>query len=241
MIARAMKSATMVALLLLSLVALADGAKPARYLPEGRLDLAYALPPPPAADTHAARHDLGAVIEAQSARTPETIAAAQADQEVSAFRFADVLGPGFAAARLPLTDAFLQRSCREAATLTAAAKKHWKRPRPPVQSPDVKPVLGFATDGSYPSGHATCGYLWAILLAEIVPEKRDALYARGLAYGRNRVVGGVHFPSDVDAGRLGAAVVAAAFMAEPAFRRDLDAVRTELRAAVSLAPATTAR
>ena len=64
---------------------------------------------------------------------------------------------------------------------------------------------------------------------KIRPEKRAELFARGWEYGENRVVGGVHFQTDVDAGRIDAAVIAAAFMRHPDFRNDFSAAKSELR------------
>ena len=49
----------------------------------------------------------------------------------------------------------------------------------------------------------------AILLANMVPEKRGELFARGWDYGWSRVVGGVHFPTDIESGRIEATAMAA--------------------------------
>jgi acid phosphatase (class A) len=76
----------------------------------------------------------------------------------------------------------------------------------------------------------------AILLANMVPEKREALFARGWEYGRNRVVGGVHYPSDVEAGRIEATVLVSAMMQNPAFKTDFAASRAELRQVIGLTP-----
>jgi acid phosphatase (class A) len=201
-------------------------------------DLTRYLAPPPAAGSAADRRDIAEVLAVQAARTEAEATAAQADQAPSVFRFADVLGPWFTAERLPLTDALAARACREASGATAAAKAYWRRPRPYVASDEVKPVISHTTQGSYPSGHATCGQLWAIVLAELVPEQRAALFERGHRYGWNRVIGGVHYPSDVEAGRTAAAVIAAALFANPAFQADLAATRAELRTALAAGKAT---
>jgi len=211
-------------------------AAPARYLAPGDPDLVRFLPPPPAAGSPEQARDLAAVLEAQAARTPAQVETARLDQDVSVGRFADVLGPGFTAERLPRTFALAGKACRESSMVIAAAKRHWNRPRPYRVSPQVQVVITNATDGSYPSGHAACGYLWSILMADLLPAQRDALFARGIAYGQSRTVGGVHYPTDVAAGRTGAAVIAAALFASPAFRADLEAARAELGAA-GLAPA----
>ena len=47
----------------------------------------------------------------------------------------------------------------------------------------------------------------AILLAAMVPEKRAEIFARGWEYGENRLVAGVHFPSDIESGRIAATAV----------------------------------
>ena len=71
----------------------------------------------------------------------------------------------------------------------------------------------------------------AILLAQIVPEKRDALFARGREYGENRVIDGVHYPSDIEAGRIDGTLVAAALMANPEFQKAFAEAKVEVRAA----------
>ena len=68
----------------------------------------------------------------------------------------------------------------------------------------------------------------------MVPEKSAALYARGAEYGLNRVLAGVHFPSDVEAGRISATVIAAAMMRNPNFQKEFEAAKIELRRALGL-------
>jgi acid phosphatase (class A) len=227
-------SALLAGLMILAALAWAP-AWAAPYLTPGDVDLWRFLAPPPAAGSAAHDRDMAAVLDAQASRGEAEVTAARLDQEVDVGRFADVLGPGLTGERLPKTFALGQKACREASAVAGEAKKHWQRPRPFVTNPEVKPILSTSADRSYPSGHATCGYLWAILLGDMLPEQRDALFARGVRYGMNRVVGGVHYPTDVEAGRLGAAVIAAMMFANPAFRRDFEAGRVELRAALGYA------
>lgn len=87
---------------------------------------------------------------------------------------------------------------------------------------------------SYPSGHSTYGAVTAILLANMVPEKRRELFARGWDYGESRVVGGVHFPTDVESGRIEATAMVALMMQNAEFRADLAAARVELRRSLGL-------
>lgn len=215
------------------------------YLAPGQVDLTRVLPPPPDSASAAGKRDLQGNLDAQKKRTAKTLARAQADALVSIYRFDDVLGPDFTKDKLPKTDAFLAKAWSNAAPLVNAAKDYWHRPRPFLASDKihapadmVKGVTG--NDGrvsfAYPSGHSSFGVFNAILLAEMVPEKRSALFARGWEYGENRVVGGVHFPTDVEAGRIDAAVIAAAEMQNPSFAADLAEAKAELRAALGLMP-----
>jgi acid phosphatase (class A) len=88
---------------------------------------------------------------------------------------------------------------------------------------------------SYPSGHSTFGAMTAILLSDMVPEKRAELFRRGWYYGQERVIAGVHFPTDLEAGRIQASIIAAQLMQSPDFQKDFAAARTELRGVLGLA------
>ncbi|HEX8056091.1 MAG TPA: phosphatase PAP2 family protein, partial [Novosphingobium sp.] len=92
-------------------------------------------------------------------------------------------------------------------------------------------------DGSYPSGHSALGWGWALVLAELAPEKADAILQRGRDFGQSRLVCNAHWASDVDAGRLVAAATVARLHADPVFTADLAAARQELRQQPRYAPA----
>jgi membrane-associated phospholipid phosphatase len=87
---------------------------------------------------------------------------------------------------------------------------------------------------SYPSGHSTFGTVCAILLADMVPEKRAELFARGRDYGASRLVVGAHFPDDVENGRTVGTLAAGVMMENARFQRDFLEARTVLRAALGL-------
>jgi len=128
----------------------------------------------------------------------------------------------------------MRRVVSDAGYSTSKAKKRYARPRPfvvnkqPTCSPDFEKVM--STDGSYPSGHSTAGWAWALVLSELAPDRADAVLARGRAYGQSRVVCNVHWESDVIEGRTMAAAVVAKLHADPAFRADMEAAKGELAA-----------
>ena len=84
-------------------------------------------------------------------------------------------------------------------------------------------------NASYPSGHSTFGTVDSIILANMLPEKAAQIYDRAEAYRFNREIGGVHYPSDVAAGRIAGTVIVAFMQQSPAFREAYTAARTELR------------
>ncbi|GAB2809842.1 phosphatase PAP2 family protein [Dyella kyungheensis] len=218
-------------MLLIGQPALADGTVPDRT----SIALSTLLPPPPAAGTAAATQDLQAVLAAQRSRTSAEQSAAKADMERSVFRFADALGLSMQAATLPKTALFFGRVADFDKAEVKDAKLYWRRARPPVTSDQVHPLSQEKPDDwSYPSGHATFGYTAAVLLANMVPEKRAAIFARADLYAQHRVVMGVHFPSDVEAGRLAGTVIGAQLLQQADWQADYQAARAELRAALQL-------
>ena len=58
------------------------------------------------------------------------------------------------------------------------------------------------TNSSYPSGHTTKGWAFALVLSEINPDRQDEILKRGFEYGESRVIVGFHYQSDVDAARV---------------------------------------
>jgi acid phosphatase (class A) len=205
----------------------------ARYLDPSQVDLIHILAPPPAPQSPAGKADIGAVLAAQAARSDADILAAQADDQTSIFRFADVMGPGFKAENLPFAVPFFNDVWTDANRAIGPVKDRYNRQRPFTEDPQVKPVVS-AASASYPSGTATFAYAVAILLADMVPEKAPAIFERAARYGHNRVVAGVHYPTDVEGGRIAASVVDNVLLHDAAFTADFAKARAEVRRAAGL-------
>ena len=89
--------------------------------------------------------------------------------------------------------AFLSR----ADTLKNQLKQAIARPRPFLSHRDLQPCLPLESGWSYPSGHATWFATASLLLADLVPERRERLLLVGRQGGYVRAYCGVHYPSDV--------------------------------------------
>jgi acid phosphatase (class A) len=84
-----------------------------------------------------------------------------------------------------------------------------------------------ADTGSYPSGHAMRAALWAALLGTAFPEQAAALQARAEETRWGRLLAGVHFPSDVEAGRTIGEALAREMLKHPAVQQALEQLRAE--------------
>jgi acid phosphatase (class A) len=127
----------------------------------------------------------------------------------------------------PLARSLASTETRSAPTPLAASSF-------PSDSPCTASVGDASHAPSYPSGHAVVGAMMAILLAEIVPEQRPQLFEFGWKYGDARVVSGVHFPSDVEAGRILGTLLIEMMQQDARFRADLRGAREELRGVLGL-------
>lgn len=200
------------------------------------LDLRRLLPPPPPAGSARERAELDELLHLQSMRTPREAQLAQRDVERSIFRFANALGdpPAFNAAHLPLTTALFEHLWGDELAVLDPAKRAFARPRPFTVDPRLAPITERPRSLSYPSGHSTWAYTTALVLADMVPERRAQLLARADQYAHNRNIAGVHYPSDVEAGRLAGTALAAMLFTCPAFAHEEAAARRELRRAIGL-------
>ncbi len=196
------------------------------------------LPPPPAAGSSALALDRDISRNILTLRdSPRwTLAAEDAD-----LTFPNAAGAFSCALNAPINEQetphlymLLRRTLADASLSTSRVKNKYMRTRPFVVNkerictPNDEPSL--MKNGSYPSGHTTVGWAWALILSEISPEQADAILARGLAFGQSRVICNVHWQSDVIEGRIVGAAVVARLHADPVFRADMESAKAELAA-----------
>ncbi len=216
-----------------SLVAPALAAEP--YITAKMMDLTVLVPPPPPKGSAADLADMKAVLDTQAAASDARKAQALADSDETVYvMFAGLLGPKFTPATTPKTAQMFARIGDSEDDTLDAAKPYFGRVRPWLANDAVKPYAKPTKSQSYPSGHTTRVVICAIVMQQIVPEKKAEIWARADDYAFSRIVGGMHYPSDVAAGRLTGAAMAAVMLQNPAFRADLEAAKAETRAALGL-------
>jgi len=98
---------------------------------------------------------------------------------------------------------------RDTSSLVHKFKIFYNRPRPHQVDDDIKEIDNIAGKSpSYPSGHSTNSYVMGEYLANKFPEHADELRNIGKRVGLNRVIVGLHHPTDHMAGvKLGEQIV----------------------------------
>ena len=198
--------------------------------PAVQVDASVFLPAPPVAN---GAQDVAERAIVRGPWTAERRQQALEDNAIDPFAaFDSVLGANFTQANFPATFAVLDRAGRAAGFAGDPVKFIHRRPRPFLSDSAITTCIPnderLRASFSYPSGHAALGFAWALVLAELVPSHADALIERGRDFTWSRVVCGVHYPSDVEAGRTVASAAVARLHADADFRQMMDAARAEL-------------
>jgi acid phosphatase (class A) len=159
------------------------------------------------------------------------VAAADADLRFpkAAEVFSCTLGMPISESATPHLNMLLRRVRMDASRANDRSKDHYKRQRPYMVNGETSctPELKDHSD-AYPSGHASIGWAWALTLAEIVPDRADAVLARGRSFGVSRYICGAHWKSDVEAGRLVGAATVARLHDDPVYRAQQEYARREI-------------
>jgi acid phosphatase (class A) len=227
--------------LALGLIAAAPAhrARPEGYLtPAQDAEIAAVLPPPPETGSAADLADKAGVRGAyRSVGSPRALVAeadAELDPDVAMARFDCPLGAQLQRAEAPALRRLFARTLQDGAAAWTPLKRRWMRARPNLAlglEPCVAQDPHQPPSSSFPSGNAVLAELWGRVLAALAPDRAEAIARRARQIGDSRVVCGLHYPSDVAAGRKLGEALSAAISATPAYRADLEAARAEVAAA----------
>jgi len=194
------------------------------------------LPPPPTTGSKALAADEEIYSSTRKLRDTQRWTLATKDADLTfpnaAGTFSCSLDMPISQEATPHLNMLIRRVRADASRANDKAKDLYKRQRPYLAHGDVSCTpTEKHKDDSYPSGHTSIGWAWALVLAEIAPDRADAIFARGLAFGESRVVCGVHWRSDIEAGRIVGASTVSRLHADPVFAAQLDLARKEIDAA----------
>ncbi len=155
----------------------------------------------PGLGTPQSQQELAILHWLQDTRIPAEVARAGVESGPDLALFLDALGSAGEASDYPGTVALLKQARHDLKPVVAALKQHFSRPRPYVTDPTLTPALPEDDKYSFPSKHAALGTLFAALLIQLDPADQDLLAREGKLIGDDRVMAGLHWPSDDTAGR----------------------------------------
>ena len=200
-------------------------------LPDGLL---Y-LPAPPDTTSMAffydiERHQWGKSLRA-TARGRQ--AASDADQSPAALasQFSEAFGQTITKEATPELFRLVELLDSDCGNATYTVKKKYLRKRPYVQFNETTAIPAseakYRPTGSYPSGHSATGWGVALVLAEINPDRQEAILLRGYEIGQSRVIAGYHYQSDVDIARLAGSAAIARLHADEGLQKQLTKAKRE--------------
>jgi acid phosphatase (class A) len=199
------------------------------------IDLSTVLLAPPCDTCAITRAELAELEVLQTARTPATVQHATDDYTRTVERFLAGMNTPVVMDNVGVADPLFKciNEISEEAIQTAKAKFHRTRPyNLPNNGLQVLKEIPANDSFSFPSGHANFGMVAGLVLTAMVPELRERISARIEDFGLSRLISAVHFRSDVYAGELSGAVVAASLFANPDFRAEVARVTPDVRKAV---------
>lgn len=190
-----------------------------QYLPESGVDGAALIGPPAAVGSPEFETQMAIVMWLQKTRTPQQVEFVKTELNLN--RYAPILGDQLFDVDGVALRQMLAEIIKEVKVEYDELKAYYDIPRPFVLNDKVKPPMGARAVASYPSGHAARAVVYARILGEIFPDKKDELMELGLQIGYGRAIAGVHYPMDVVSGQKLGNACSDAIVKGPAFTEAL--------------------
>jgi PAP2 superfamily len=110
------------------------------------------------------------------------------------------------AASAPATYQLIRVARRIGEVVVMCLKDHYREPRPSQICPAIMPLIDPPVTPAFPAGHALQAHLISLCLeaAERPRVQREMLFELSRRVAENRVIAGLHYPLDNDAGVLAA-------------------------------------
>ncbi len=183
------------------------------------------FPKCPALGSEIDQSDLLITLSIQASRTIEQKKEAFQDNDYSIKLVTALIDPAFDV-KYQHVFHVLNNADGDAYVITAIVKKANGRLRPYVQHPILVQPLVTSGDFSYPSGHASGMELQARILGTLFPNQADALLNRARQIADSRVVAGVNYTSDTEAGLTLGDLLFTELEANDKFKNDLSTAET---------------
>ena len=198
-------------------------------------DYSFILPPP-SSTGGAYANDVYYYQWGRDVRANEELGEqALADESASLYKVfsKEIIGISLSRGTTPEIIRLCERAVSDANNANTIVKDEYQRMRPFVvfEEPSLNPDADEekANSYSYPSGHSTRGYTYALVLCTVAPEYTSQIMLRAQYYAINRVVCGHHWKSDIDASLLLASAMFANIVCTDEFQQQLVKARQEYK------------
>lgn len=193
------------------------------------VDAKWKVPAPPRPGSAIDRKDFADLRRWQTVRTEKECRIASSQNFMSALV---LFGPktGLLTERqFTKVEHLLEEIVETSEKVAKPFKDHYQRPRPYDVDKRLEPCIRKpGGTKSYPSSHAMAGMAAGLILGDLFPSQADLFRKAGIQIGTNRILGGVHHPSDVGVGqRLGEQLVEV-LKSNREFRRDFADAKARL-------------
>lgn len=179
----------------------------------------FSMQDPPISESSVEKAEVDTMFDLQNRRTEKECALAEKQQSPTFDAFYRNSG-------LLTSDEFakIQRPLVQASSLASkiseSFKNRYHRPRPYSDYSRLRPCIPPPGGSkSYPSMHATVSMMDACIMAAVFPDRADKILAYGDRLGTLRTVVGVHYPSDVAAGKILGEQICKALLADPSYTK----------------------
>lgn len=200
------------------------------------LKCALILPQPPSEGSEEYANDVKYYNLGKEERKKKNIREeALREDETSIFAlFSSVLGMKVSKTNTPEIYKLAKTAINDALFAAHKGQEQFKRTKPYVYFHEESLTSKDGDDfkdkkNSYPSGHATHGWMLALVLGNMAPEHSEALMKCAEQYANYRVIMGRHWKSDVDAGKTLAVTVFSKEILSPGYQQQLLKAKTEYK------------
>ncbi len=183
------------------------------------------LPGPPEKGSDPDSVDLIEVMNQQKSRTQEDCKRARYESDPS---LEALFGPRYellTKKQVEKLEPAFKRISDEILPIISQVRDRYPRGRPSVDHAEVKPCIKEESSSSYPSGQAVLSIVFAKTLALIYPDKEDEFAERAREANHDRVLSGLHYPSDVRDGALLGRAVFDFLSASPEFKKMIEELK----------------
>lgn len=189
-----------------------------------------AIKPPPRPGSKLYRRDMRMILGNQASLSQEKKDIIMSEDTIRPSMITTpVMGNTFTESRFPNTYFLLEQVGSDAHRICDTMQAYWHLKRPWLADKRVHLYVKPISSGSYPSGHSLTNHLWALVLGDLIPEKRVEFIQRADEIANHRVDGGAHFFFDIStSGLLADRLYYCHLKTSPKFMEALRHAKTEM-------------